>query len=221
MELRDNEDQTPAKSIFTTRVKEVMSSVSVRTMMEVDFVEGNGQALELSIEDRRLIEILSENIYQQEDGQYVMSLPIRSTYFVLPNNRPLAIKRDLQLKKRLKHNAQFKRNYMKYMEDLVKNYAERVPEKEVIESKTIVGRINYVPHTGVYHSKKPTKIRVVFDCSAPYQNVSLNDHLLSAPSLVNEPIDIVCRFRKDKVAVMMDIRAMFYQVLSGSEIEIS
>ena len=213
MEFRDDKDQTPAKFIFTTRVKEVISPVSVRKMMEVDFVEGNGQAKELPIEDRRFIEILSENIYQQEDGHYVMPLPIRSSHVFLPNNRPLAVKRALQLKKRLEHNAQFKRDYVEYMEDIVKNYAERVPEKELNESKAIVGRINYVPHTGVYHSKRPTKIHVVFDCSAPYQNVSLNDHLLSGPSLVNELIGIICRFRKEEVAVMMDIKAMFHQFL--------
>ena len=99
------------------------------------------------------------------------------------------------------------------MEDIVKNYAERFPEKEINESKTIVGRINYVPHTGVYHSKKSTKIRVAFDCSAPYQNVSLNDYLLSGAILVSKLIGIICRFRKEEVAVMMDIKAMFHEFL--------
>lgn len=32
----------------------------------------------------------------------------------------------------------------------------------------------YFPHHGVYHSQKPWKIRVVFDCSARYQESSQN-----------------------------------------------
>ena len=43
----------------------------------------------------------------------------------------------------------------------------------------------YIPHHGVYHPKKPNKIRMVFDCSAEYQNESLNKHLLQGPDLTN------------------------------------
>ena len=61
------------------------------------------------------------------------------------------------------------------MSDVITNCAEKVPS-ERLELRD--GKVNYVPHTGVYHPKKPDKIRVVFDCSAQYGGVSLNDYLL-------------------------------------------
>ncbi|KAI3376733.1 hypothetical protein L3Q82_000003 [Scortum barcoo] len=67
-------------------------------------------------------------------------------------------------------------------------------------------------HTmGIYHPQKPGKIRVVFDCSAKYEGVSLNDHLLTGPELTNNLIGVLCRFRKGPVAVMCDIERMFHQ----------
>ena len=39
----------------------------------------------------------------------------------------------------------------------------------------------YIPHHGVYHPAKPGKIRVVFDCFACFQGISLNDNSLQEP----------------------------------------
>ena len=52
VEYGKEKDQTPAKFIFTTCMKDAISPTSLRKMMEVDFVEGNDKAKELSIEDR-------------------------------------------------------------------------------------------------------------------------------------------------------------------------
>lgn len=55
----------------------------------------------------------------------------------------------------------------------------------------------YIPHHGMYHPQKPRKIRVVFDCSAKYEGVSLNDHLLTGAELTNTLVRVLCRFRKN------------------------
>ena len=75
----------------------------------------------------------------------------------------------------------------------------------------------YIPHHGVYHSKKPDKIRVVFDCSAKFEGVSLNDCLLSGPDLTNGLLGVLCRFRKYPCAVMCDIEKMFHQFYVNKE----
>ena len=74
MECSDKNDQMMAQYIFATRTKEVIDPVSVRKIMEVDFVESTSKAKELSVEDQRFIKMLSDNIYQQENGHYVMPL---------------------------------------------------------------------------------------------------------------------------------------------------
>ncbi|KAJ8411417.1 hypothetical protein AAFF_G00162250 [Aldrovandia affinis] len=71
----------------------------------------------------------------------------------------------------------------------------------------------YIPHHGVYHPKKPEKLRVMFDCSAKFHGVSLNDMLLTGPDLINSLLGVLCRFRKEAVAVICDIEKMFHQFL--------
>ena len=44
-----------------------------------------------------------------------------------------------------------------------KGYAKTVPISQLNRNDR---KVWYLPHHGIYHSKKPDKIRVVFDCSA-------------------------------------------------------
>lgn len=56
----------------------------------------------------------------------------------------------------------------------------------------------YLPTFGVYHPQKPDQIRFVFDSSAEYEGVSLNDVLLCGPDLNNYCYNsIVLSFRKN------------------------
>ena len=86
------------------------------------------------------------------------------------------------------------------MEDIIKEGdAERAdePAKE--------DQIWYLPHHGVYHSKKPDKIRVVFDCSARHGSVSLNDHLPTGPDLINGFTGVLCRFQEHFHCIAIDV----------------
>lgn len=82
-----------------------------------------------------------------------------------------------------------------------------VPQNDL---KGEVGNVNYIPHTHVYHPKKE-KIRVVFDCSAKYGDTCINDILLQGPDQLNKLTGILCRFRKEEIAIMTDIKSMFFQ----------
>ena len=63
-----------------------------------------------------------------------------------------------------------------------KGYAEVVPMKDLTKDD---GQVWYIPHHGVYHSKKPGKLSVVFDCSANYKSQSLNGHYRVQTSPIN------------------------------------
>lgn len=84
-------------------------------------------------------------------------------------------------------------------------------DAEEVHDEGKVGEKWYIPHHGVYHPKKPDKLRVVFDCSAKYQGTSLNDHLLQGPDLMNKLIGVLVRFRHHPVAFMCDVEKMFHQ----------
>ena len=150
-------------------------------MFEMDFSEKNSSHEALSQEDRKFLAIVKDGIRHCEDGHYEMPLPLRVPVATLPNNNEIALRRLIQLKRRLNSDRKYKDDYTAFMEKVIKNgFAEKVPHMEA-ESSGKAGpsrseerRAWYIPHHGVYHPKKPTKIRVVFDCLAEYQNESLN-----------------------------------------------
>ena len=123
----------------------------------------------------------------------------------------MAWNRLKSLRKRLESSHTYRQHYVEFMNKVIDSgYAEKVPEHEVMAT----GRnsIWYIPQHSVYHAKKPNKIRVVFDCSAQYQGESLNSHLLQGPDLTNNLTGVLCKFRREPIALMCDIEAMFYQV---------
>lgn len=62
----------------------------------------------------------------------------------------------------------------------------------------------------VHHPKKPENVRMVFDSSAKYRDLSLNSVLPQGPDLMNNLFGILLRFRREKVAATMDVEYMFY-----------
>ena len=89
-----------------------------------------------------------------------------------------------------------------FLNDMMENnYVEKVPLEEL---KQPPGKVWFIPHHGVYHPKK-RKLRVVFDCSATYQGISLNTELLQGPDLTNSLVGVIMRFRKEPIGFMADI----------------
>ncbi|XP_066929687.1 uncharacterized protein [Clytia hemisphaerica] len=125
----------------------------------------------------------------------------------VPNNRIQAVKRARSLKHKLQKDKRIYNDYCTFMNKLFdKSYAKKVT------SESIEGKTWYLPHHGVYHPKKPEKIRVVFDCSATYGGVSLNSMFLQGPDLTNKIAGVLSRFREEQIALVADIESMFHQV---------
>ena len=73
-------------------------------------------------------------------------------------------------------DPKYRHDCVTFVNDVIaKGYGRKVPSGSLIPRP---GKVWYLPHHGVYHTKKPGKIRVVFDFSAKFQGVSLNDCLL-------------------------------------------
>lgn len=86
------------------------------------------------------------------------------------------------------------------MEDIINN-----GDAELALEAAVGEVVWYIPHRGVYHPKKPAKQRVVFDCSAKFCGISLNDTLFIGHDLINSVVGVLCRFRKEAVAIICDI----------------
>ena len=68
-----------------------------------------------------------------------------------------------------------------------------------------------MPHHAVL-SGASSKLRIVFDCAAEYQGVSLNKECFQGPDLCNKLVHVLLRFRLYQNAMTADIQAMYLQV---------
>ncbi|XP_050414070.1 uncharacterized protein LOC126828362 [Patella vulgata] len=195
------------------RFKEIFSPQTVLEMFERDFNEDpinqNSEEYGLSQDDRKFIEIVNDGI-SNVNGHYQIPLPFRKEHILFPDNRLQAVKRCEWQKKKMSSDSQYYEHYKRFIQDNIdKGFIEKVPENASPEP----GHSWYLPHHGVYHPRKLDKIRVVFDCSAQYQGISLNNQLLQGPNLTNSLIGVLTRFRDERIAFMGDIESMFHQVM--------
>jgi len=114
------------------------------------------------------------------------------------------------LLKRLKHNPDVRREYHAVIqEQLRKGIVEQVVEDT---PANMDGRVHYLPHHAVIRKdKQTTKLRIVYDASAPSEGVSLNDNLFSGPKF-NQ--NIIIRFR---IALAADVEKALLMVSVNSK----
>lgn len=194
--------------------KDVTTPQQIRDMMQLDYSELHhsrtirGTENTESVEDRRFNDLLATGIHANELGNWEMPLPLKTDNLSLPNNREQCLNRLLGIKRKLHKNDKVLKQYTEFMKKMFdKNHASLVPPDQL---KTAAGKVWYLPHFDIYHPKKPDQIRIVFDCSAIFQNESLNKHLLQGPDMMNALVGVLSRFRKEETAVTCDIEQMFH-----------
>ncbi|KAJ8020558.1 hypothetical protein HOLleu_40182 [Holothuria leucospilota] len=223
--------QRPEKKTVTTLFTQVLkkgrpsiqfqSCANMVKVMEGRKFEGNtiGQDVFLttcmdeqigpSCDEREFSQLMAEEMVKDGNGNWCAPLPFRKERPQLPNNKSQAERRLRSLVNSLDRNERKKGHYFEFMEKIFKDgHAERVPEDQDRSDGST--EVWYLPHFGVYHPRKPTKIRVVFDSSAVFSGISLNEVLLSGPDLLNDLLGVLIRFREEPVAVTADIKQMFY-----------
>lgn len=179
----------------------------VERMWEIDNVTNDIKPMSLS--DKKVVSLWEKSI-TKVNGHYTMDIPFKTKPPNLPNNFAMANHRFRLLQKRLHRDSSLNSRYSKEINNLLtKGFAERVPFNETNRND---GSVWYLPHHPVFNPKKPDKCRIVFDCSAKYQDISLNDVVHQGPDLMNTLIGVLLRFRQESVAIMADIEGMFNQV---------
>ncbi|XP_059922876.1 uncharacterized protein LOC132468987 [Gadus macrocephalus] len=141
-------------------VKELppLTPATVIKALEFDFRDSNHRERSISQDDIHFMQLLNRTVHQNADGHLEMPLPFK-TRPQLPENKRLALVRLKHLKRKLDKNSKFKEDYVRFMEGLFND-----GDAERAEDELVPGNVWYVPHHGVYHPRKPNKIRVVFDC---------------------------------------------------------
>nr|XP_022312019.1 uncharacterized protein LOC111117241 [Crassostrea virginica] len=163
-----------------------------------------------SVEDKEFLKIMENGFRKSDCGRWSAPLPFRSNRQPMPNNYQYALQRARKLDLSLKQNVKKREHFCEFMKKIFDNgHAEKVPKTSHGEEKECW----YLPIFGVYHPKKPDKIRVVFDSAAKYEGVCLNDTLLKGPDLTNNLVGVLLRFRSERIALTADIEQMFFNFL--------
>ena len=162
-----------------------------------------------SKEDLAALQLLTNSV-EVQNGHYQLPLLWKPCNVKLPNNLVVAKQRLASLKRRFTKDYDFRGKYTKVISSyLQQGFAQQVPHEHLND---YTGPTWYLPHHAVANLHKPDKVRVVFDCAAKYKGSSLNDNLIRGPDLMNSLIGVLMRFRKQNVALVADVEAMFHLV---------
>ncbi|KAL9987286.1 hypothetical protein ACROYT_G001568 [Oculina patagonica] len=145
------------------------------------------------------------------NGQhYEVAVPWREERPQLPDNLPMAKKRLVSTERKLMKDKEVAVAYQQvFNEYLNKKYIRRVPDDEPKPDSQWL-----LPHFPVVRpDKATTKVRIVFDGSAPFEGKSLNTEALTGPKLQSDVFDILVKFRKETVALVGDISQMYHQLV--------
>ena len=161
----------------------------------------------MSINDKEALKIREDTVVTV-DGKYRLSIPWKIEPTTLPNNRRTAEVRLKHLKRKLEKDPKLLQQYTATVEKYVKDgHARQLKACEIQEDSAQW----YLPHHPVFKRSNPAKCRVVFDCAAKYSGLSLNDAIHQGPNLMNSLAGVLLRFRRELVAIVGDIEAMFHQ----------
>ena len=138
------------------------------------------------------------------EGRYEMPVPLKSQMVNdLPNNYENALERTMSLRKTTQRNPSLKQTLVDTFTELItENWIEPVEENICAG----VNSIWYLP----FFVTKTAKPRVVYDGSATFKGISINQIVLSGENLLNNLLNVLIRFRLGKFACVADLSKCFF-----------
>ncbi|UYV69731.1 hypothetical protein LAZ67_7000518 [Cordylochernes scorpioides] len=147
-----------------------------------------------------------KNVVRDESGRYIVRLPFKESAEKLGQSKSIAIRRFLNLEKRLEQNENIYVQCKQFMNEYIRLGHMQASCSLQTEPKY------YIPHHCILKAQ-PTKLRVVFDASTKTTTqISLNDLLHVGPKLQNNIFNIPLKFRTNSVALVADIEKMYRQI---------
>lgn len=144
-----------------------------------------------------------------------MKLPFRDSDVSLGDSRSAALRRFKLIEKCFRKNPHLHAQYIHFMQE----YAS-LGHMELVDTEHEINTNEYfLPHHAVEKlASISTKLRVVFDGSCRTSNgLNLNEVLLKGPTVQQELVCILARFRTHKYALSADITKMYGQILVNAE----
>ncbi|XP_045541631.1 uncharacterized protein LOC123723122 [Papilio machaon] len=149
-----------------------------------------------------------EHTIREGNGRFCVRIPLKQPPNVLGDSYQLARRRFLSLERKFRKNPALKKAYCEFIEE----YKNLGHCSETLDPP--VGGHYLCHHAVLSDRSESTKLRVVFDGSAPTTSgVSINDIQFTGPKVQDALLSILLRFRTHKYVLAGDIDKFFRQVL--------
>lgn len=173
----------------------------------------------LTKEEKLCEEFYSETSRRDKDGKYITRLPFKTGDIGLGKSRHIAVATLIQMEKRFKRDPQLKKEYAKCINEYLELDHMELAESSDEALTTIRGgekcyECYYLPHHAVIKATSTTtKLRVVFNASQKSSNgVSLNELMMIGPTIQDDLMNILVRWRGHRIALAADIEKMYRQI---------
>jgi len=166
----------------------------------------------LTPDEMKAVDIVTNSLEKLPD-RYQISIPWRDGEPKLPDNRQVAERRLRSLEAGMRKRSEVADRYREVFNgNIEKGYIRKISAEEA----EVPGW--YLPHFAVIREdKQTTKVRIVYDSAATHEGTSLNEKMFTGPKLQRDILDILLVFRRHEVALIGDIKEMFYQVQLNPE----
>ena len=153
----------------------------------------SGTALDdqsFTFEEKQALEKVKGSL-KFKNERYELAMPWKQNHPDLPNNYSMALKRLHGTARRLLKNPEAGEAYS----EIIKKYLEKGYVRKVTASEESPKQKWYLPHFAVVRpDKATTKTRIVFDASAKFNGISLNDNIHQGPKLQRDLFNVLLRF---------------------------
>ncbi|XP_055714777.1 uncharacterized protein LOC129808897 [Phlebotomus papatasi] len=144
------------------------------------------------------------------DGRFIVRLPFKKDPSTLGYSRQRAMQQFMALERKFDKNPLLQSMYSDVIHDYLKRgWLEPVPVHSLRDPSY------YMPHHGVMkEASTTTKLRIVNNGSAKTSSgLSLNDILMTGPTVQPDLASILLRFRQHPYALTADISKMYLQLM--------
>ncbi|XP_024881163.1 uncharacterized protein LOC112460613 [Temnothorax curvispinosus] len=164
----------------------------------------------LSQEEKECELHFSQTYKRDINGRFVVSMPLKENPSVLGESYKGALRSLERLETRFRRNPVLKEQYTAFLKEY-----ESLQHMSKVVNVSDSEIAYYMPHHCVIRNDSTTtKIRVVFNASAPTDNgISLNQIQMVGPKLQEDLFSILLRFRMYLYVVSADVEKMFRQIL--------
>ncbi|XP_055604767.1 uncharacterized protein LOC129753000 [Uranotaenia lowii] len=172
--------------------------------------ENGSRTVNYSVEETQCEKLYLESVKRGKDGRYTVALPkCENALNKLGDSKTSAMRRFLNLEKRLSSDENLKNEYHAFMTEYLN--CGHMGKADNLSDSTIAF---YLPHHPVIKSSSTTtRVRVVFDASSRSSSgTSLNDILLNGPVVQDDLRTLIMRSRFFPIVLIADVEKMFRQI---------